>query len=94
MRNRDLPDPGIEPMSPAVPAFQAESLLLSHWGSPKHFLSSSQRKGISQSLSCCHAGGTKFPIDQSPLTKLLLPGPKETQVQDCNSTHYKDNLFA
>ena len=27
----DLPDPGIEPRSPAL---QAESLLLSHWGSP------------------------------------------------------------
>jgi len=27
----DLPDAGIEPMSPAL---QADSLLLSHWGSP------------------------------------------------------------
>ena len=30
----DLPDPGIKPMSSASPAFQADSLLLSHWGSP------------------------------------------------------------
>ena len=28
----DLPDSGIEPMSPAVPALPADSLLLSHWG--------------------------------------------------------------
>ena len=42
---------------------------------------------------CVTPEGTKFPIDQSPLTK-LLPDPKETQVQDCNSTHCKDNLFA
>ena len=28
----DLPDPGIEPMSPASPALQADSLPLSHWG--------------------------------------------------------------
>ena len=27
----DLPDPGVEPASPAL---QADSLLLSHWGSP------------------------------------------------------------
>ena len=32
--SRDLPHPGIEPMSPATPALQLGSLLLSHWGSP------------------------------------------------------------
>ena len=52
------------------------------------------RVSLPLSLSCCHGEGIKFPIDQSPLTKLLLPDPKETQVQDCNSTHCKDNLFA
>ena len=30
----DLPNPGIEPASAVVPALQADSLLLSHWGSP------------------------------------------------------------
>ena len=30
----DLPDPGIEPASPASPALQADSLLLSQQGSP------------------------------------------------------------
>ena len=30
----DLPDAGTEPMSPVAPALQADSLLLSHWGSP------------------------------------------------------------
>ena len=30
----DLPDPGIEPVSSASPALQADSLLLSHRGSP------------------------------------------------------------
>ena len=29
----DLPDPGIEPVSPVAPALQADSLLLSHQGS-------------------------------------------------------------
>ena len=29
----DLPDPGIEPGSPASPALQVDSLPLSHWGS-------------------------------------------------------------
>ena len=32
--SRDLPDPGIEPMFPAAPALQADSLLLSYQGSP------------------------------------------------------------
>ena len=30
----DLPDPGIKPETPAAPALQADSLLLSHQGSP------------------------------------------------------------
>ena len=30
----DLPDPGIKPVSPAAPALQADSLLLSNRGSP------------------------------------------------------------
>ena len=34
----DLPDPGIEPMSPVVPALQADSLQLSHLGSPQNGL--------------------------------------------------------
>ena len=32
--SRDIPDPGIEPTSPVAPALQADSLLLSHQGSP------------------------------------------------------------
>jgi len=31
----DLPDPGIKPVSPAL---QADSLQLSHWGSPGEFI--------------------------------------------------------
>ena len=30
----DLPDPGIKLVSPVAPALQADSLPLSHWGSP------------------------------------------------------------
>ena len=33
----DLPDTGIKPKSPAVPAFQADFLPLSHWGSPGRY---------------------------------------------------------
>ena len=39
----DFPDPGIEPVSPAAPVLQADSLLLNHWGS----LSSTYREAIS-----------------------------------------------
>ena len=31
---RDLPNPGIEPRSPAAPVLQADSLLLTRWRSP------------------------------------------------------------
>ena len=31
----DLPDPGIEPMSPVAPTLKADSLPLSHWRSPR-----------------------------------------------------------
>ena len=31
----DLPDPGIEPLSPMAPELQVDSLPLSHWGSPR-----------------------------------------------------------
>ena len=34
----DLPDPGIEPVSPVAPASQADSLPLSHQGSPQAYL--------------------------------------------------------
>ena len=32
---RDLPNTGIKPVSPASPSLQADSLPLSHWGSPQ-----------------------------------------------------------
>ena len=32
----DLPDPGIKPMSPVAPAWQADSLALSFLGSPRY----------------------------------------------------------
>ena len=33
----DFPDPGIEPTSPVSPALQADSLPLSHLGSPNQY---------------------------------------------------------
>ena len=33
----DLPDPGIQPRSPASPALQVDSLSLSHWGNAQGF---------------------------------------------------------
>ena len=33
----DLPDPGIEPVSPVTPALQVDSLLLSQRGSPNKY---------------------------------------------------------
>ena len=36
--SRDLPDPGIEPVSPAAPALQEDSLPPSHWVSSRRFI--------------------------------------------------------
>ena len=48
---RYLPNPGIEPMSPASPALQADSLPLSHRGSPNQFRDSIQ--ALSKSCQAC-----------------------------------------
>ena len=40
---RDLPDPGIEPTSPAIPAFLEDSLPLSPQGSPAKDIMISER---------------------------------------------------
>ena len=39
----DLPDPRIEPATPAAPALQANPLPLSHWGSPDENIKSSSK---------------------------------------------------
>ena len=39
----DLPDPRIEPATPAAPALQANPLPLSHWGSPDENVKSSSK---------------------------------------------------
>ena len=44
----DLPDPGIESVSPVIPALQADSLLLSHWGNP-NWLKSLLLQSVSES---------------------------------------------
>ena len=44
----DLPDPGIKPASPLAPALQADSLLLSHWGSPKLIYLFLKKKKLTQ----------------------------------------------
>ena len=36
--SKDLPDPGIEPVSPAAPALQEDSLPLRHWVSSRRFI--------------------------------------------------------
>ena len=64
----DLPDPGIKPESPTSPALQADSLLLSHQGSPKHALSLPQ---IPMSAT---------PGSQHP-RHLLSPGANDTRTQ-------------
>ena len=47
----DLPDPGIEPESPVAPALQADSLLLSHWRSPKLLLGSIKKTGLEKAMA-------------------------------------------
>ena len=57
---RDLPDPGIEPMSPVAPALQADSLPLGHWESLNYQGRAMQMWSWSQGvwiLRSCLSGG-------------------------------------
>ena len=47
----DLPDPGIEPVSPASPELQVDSLLLRHWGSPIYLKKKSHPETLSETHS-------------------------------------------
>ena len=60
---RDLPDPGIEPMPSALPALQADSLPLSHLGSPSQYVTnvySSERVGWEPRRWCWLRGTHNF----------------------------------
>ena len=48
----DLPNLGIEPVSPVSPALQADSLLWRHWGSPvfQHVLQHKSTLNIDETL--------------------------------------------
>ena len=50
-----LPDPGTEPVSPAAPVLKADSLPLSHWGSPLHALTFIFSKNSSFSIVSCYS---------------------------------------
>ena len=57
----DLPNPGIEPTSPAAPASQADYLPLSHWRSPTSASSVELRKKLdlqmcSRNRTCSYVG--------------------------------------
>ena len=56
----DLPHPGIKPASPVSPALQADSLLLSHQGSPKYVFMLCYAKSFQSCLTLCD------PMDGSP----------------------------
>ena len=47
----DLANPGTEPASPVTPALQADSLLLSQWGSSKYVLLS-ERSQSEETVYC------------------------------------------
>ena len=54
---RDLPDPGIKPMSPAL---LANTLVLHHQKSPQYFAAAAAAKSLQSCLSLCD------PMDRSP----------------------------
>ena len=52
----NLPDPGIEPVSPAASALQADSLPLSHWESPLREEQSLWKTFSGSRLGCASSG--------------------------------------
>ena len=58
-----LPDSGIEPTYPTAPAVQANSLPLSHWGSPTHTHTHTHTHvAVVQSLSCAQLFATSWTV--------------------------------
>ena len=71
----DLPDPGIEPVSPVAPALQADSLRLSHQGSPEIQV---QFSSVAQlCLTLCDPMSCSMP---GLLVHHQLPEPTQTHV--------------
>ena len=56
----DLLDTGIKPKSPAVPAFQADFLPLSHWGSPGRY------EGEKKNVICLRTQKKKISVMRAP----------------------------
>ena len=52
------PDPGIEPVSPVSSALQADSLPLSHWGSPSFYMSLFKMFSLYKSINHNRLGPT------------------------------------
>ena len=53
----DLPNPRTEPTSPASSALQADSLPLSHWGSPARDAATSKKTPWPHGADICGEGG-------------------------------------
>ena len=72
----DLPNPRIEPMSPEAPALQMGSLLLSHWGSPRHHDThmKTRERALSSRLSQLldQGVGKLQPLRPNPATSMHL----------------------
>ena len=66
----NLPDLGIKPMSPAAPALQLDSLLLSHWGRPLLLLTLPQ-KFINKKWEEMHEETDKYTYFGDIVTQLL-----------------------
>ena len=78
---RDLPHPEIEPTSPACPALQVDSLLLSHWGSPQK---------MDYSISILLLDYAKEPQLGNCATP---PQPPATYALDISSVNYHNSDF-
>ena len=72
----DLPGPGNEPASPAFPALQADSLPLSHRGSPRN--KSDHRSILFSFLQTRSARSTRFKAALVPLLRKSEDCEKET----------------
>ena len=81
----DLPNPGIEPMTPALPALQADSLPLRHPGSPEPTNQQSSKTQLSTNHSMTSSQGQTFPsalpaAQKASLRVLPHGNPPDTTV--------------
>ena len=79
----DLPDPGIEPAFPAAPTLQADSLPLSHWGSPMRLINAKNIHEFILTVNKRINKGIGYHINKCSRNEENINSPLENHSNNC-----------